>query len=70
MKFIENIKELKKGDSLIIKDNKYFSSQGFTTIKGEVFSFDDDKKHFSIKCIERNSIDRIEIDDGKIFFIS
>jgi hypothetical protein len=70
MKLIENIEELKKGDILIIKDNEYFYLQGYQKINGEVFVIDKNEQHFSIKCKETKSIDRININDGKIFLIS
>jgi hypothetical protein len=70
MKLIENIIELKKGDYIIIKDNKYFASLGFSKVSGEVFLFDADKEHFTVKCKESNSIEKIKNGDGKIFLIS
>lgn len=70
MKLIESINELKKGDILIIKDNQFFSERGYSTINGEVFSFDQDKRHFSIKCRETNTIEKISIEQGKIFSLS
>jgi hypothetical protein len=70
MKLIENILDLKKGDCIIIKDNTYFASLGFSKVTGEVFLFDSDKENFSIKCKESNSIEKIKKDDGKIFLIS
>lgn len=70
MKFVENINELKKGDILIVKDNEYFSAKGYSTVKGEVFSFVPDKLHFLIKCKETNAIEKINIEHGKIFAIS
>ena len=70
MKLIQEIYELKKGDTLIIKDNEYYHNLGFTSVKGEVFLLNIDELLFSVKCKETNSIDKINIKDGKFFLIS
>jgi hypothetical protein len=69
MKLIENINELKKGDSIIIKDNSYFLSQGLSKVKGEVFLIDKDHDLLTVKCTESNSIERVSLTDGKFFLV-
>jgi hypothetical protein len=70
MKIIRSVAEIKKGDTVIVKDNEFFSELGYQTVRGDVFSFDNDSSHFSIKCKETDSIVKISIENGKIFLIS
>lgn len=70
MKIIRSVAELKKGDTLIVKDNEFFSELGYQAVRGDVFSFDNDSTNFSIKCKETDSIVKISIENGKIFLIS
>lgn len=69
MKFVENIQDLKKGDNIIVKDNRYLSSQGFFKIKAEVFSIKVKENLITIKSLERDSIDEISLEDGKFFLV-
>jgi hypothetical protein len=70
MKIIRSIVELKKGDTVIVKDNDFFAELGYEKVKGDVFSLDHDNFNFSIKCKETDSIVKINIEHGKIFLIS
>lgn len=69
MKIITSLAELKKGDTLIVKDNKIFAELGYASVRGDVFSFDHDSSIFSIKCKETDSIVKISIENGKFFLI-
>jgi hypothetical protein len=70
MKLVENIKDLKKGDTLIVKDNEFFSQQGYTKICGEVFLLNNEEQSLLLRCQETNTIEKIYLSDGKIFSIS
>lgn len=70
MKIIRSVAELKKGDTIIVKDNEIFAELGYEKVKGDVFSFDNDSSIFSIKCKETDSIVKINIENGKFFLIS
>ena len=70
MKLIQNIAELKKGDTVIVKGNAKFYARGFARVLGDVFSVDHGNPNFTIRCRETGSIETISIDNGTIFLIS
>jgi len=70
MKLISAIEELKKGDSIIIKDDQKFCSLGYTKVFGEVFKIESGKSYFSIKCEQTKSIEEVKIENGKIFLMN
>jgi hypothetical protein len=70
MKLIQNLAELKKGDTVIVKDNTKFYACGFARVFGDVFSVDQENPNFTIRCKETGSIETISIDNGTIFLIS
>lgn len=69
MKIIRNLSELKKNDTIIIKNNKSFLILGYQKIIGTVFLIKDDNKKFSIKCKETGFIENIEFGDGDVFLL-
>ena len=69
MKLIRNLKELKKGDTVIIKDHANFSKLGYERVVGDVFSIEIGKPIFTIKCKETNSFEKVSIENGQIFLI-
>ncbi len=69
MKVITNLQDLKKGDTVIIKDNLQFENRGLMKVTGDVFDIDFQKPHFTIKCIETAEIERINFADAKVFLI-
>jgi hypothetical protein len=69
MKMIKNIDELRKGASVIVKDCPFFEAQGFTKISGDVFEIQKGNNHFTLKCRETESIEKITIESGKIFLL-
>lgn len=70
MKLICSIEELKKGDTIIIKDNQKFNSLGFNKVFGEVYQIESGKSFISIKCEQTNSIEEVKIDNGLIFLLN
>ena len=70
MKLIRNLAELKKGDTVIVKDNAKFYACGFARVFGDVFSVDQGNPNFTIRCRETGSFETISIDNGTIFLIS
>ena len=69
MKLVKSLAELKKGDTVIVKDNASFSNLGYTRVFGDVFNIDSGKSIFTIKCKETNSIEKVSIENGQIFLI-
>ncbi len=69
MKLIQDISELKKGDSIIVKDHVFFSNLGFARVFGDVFFIEKGSPNFTIKCKETNSIEKVNVESGKIFLI-
>ncbi len=69
MRLITNLGELKKGDTVILKDHEFFSSLGFARVFGEVFDMAQGQSEFTIKCKETDSIEKVSIQNGKIFLI-
>ena len=70
MKLINDISELKKGDNVIVKDYSRFEALGLGRISGFVFSLEEGKSNFTIKCTETDSIEEVNVESGKIFFIN
>jgi hypothetical protein len=70
MKLIRELKELKKGDTVIVKDNEFFTALGFSTLSGDVFSFEKETPYFTIRCLETSSIEKVSIEEGRIFLIN
>lgn len=70
MKLVTHISELKKGDTLIVKDNSAFHDRGLSKVFGDIFSIDKKKTLITIKCKETESLEIINIDNGVIFLIS
>lgn len=70
MKLISDIAELKKGDTIIVKDQECFETLGFARVCGDVFDIDPRKPNFTIKCKETNSIEEVSVESGKIFLIN
>lgn len=69
MKIIRSIAELKKGDTIIVKDHSKFSALGYARVFGDVFNIDLGKPIFTIRCKETNTLENISIENGKIFLI-
>ncbi|MDD4976554.1 MAG: hypothetical protein PHY93_19515 [Bacteriovorax sp.] len=70
MKMISDIAELKKGDTIIVKDYACFESLGYRKVFGEVFSIDLGNPNFIIKCKETDAFENVSIENGKIFLIN
>jgi hypothetical protein len=69
MKIINHLAELKKGDTVIIKNARDFEKRGLMKITGDVFNIDHLKPEFTIKCKETSAIERINFDNAKIFLL-
>lgn len=69
MKIIRNITELKKGDTVIVKDYACFEALGFRSVSGNVFNIVQGMPNFTIKCNETGSIESVSVESGKIFLI-
>jgi hypothetical protein len=69
MKMIKTLDELRKGASVIVKDCPIYEALGFTKISGDVFEIQEGNNHFTLKCIETESIERINMESGRIFLI-
>lgn len=69
MKIIRNIAELRKGDTVIVKDYACFEAMGYRRVSGYVFNIDLGKPNFTIKCKETDSIENVSVENGKIFLI-
>lgn len=69
MKMIRDLAELKKGDTVIIKDNASFETRGFNRVTGDVYSIDPANPKFTIKCNETASIEEVSLESAKIFLI-
>lgn len=70
MKLVNDIAELKKGDTVIVKDYAIFSALGFARVFGDVFDIEIGKSNFSIKCQETNTIEKVNMKNGKVFLIN
>ena len=70
MKMIQSISELKKGDTVIIKNSHSFESIGLNSVSGDIFEIENDKPFFTIKCKETDKFEKISLKDGIIFLIS
>lgn len=69
MKLISTISELRKGDTVIVKDQLRFEEMGLRSISGDVFDIEAEKQSFIIKCKETSSLEEISVKGGKIFLI-
>lgn len=70
MRLINDTTELKKGDTVILKDHEFFSALGYARVSGEVFDMAQGQPEFTIKCEETDSIEKVSIQNGKIFLIN
>lgn len=70
MKLIKSINELKKGDTIIVKDNADFYIRGFSRVLGDILTIEQTKLSLTIKCIETNSVESVMLGSGIIFLIS
>lgn len=70
MKFINDISELKKGDTIIVKDNAGLCERGFSKVLGDILYIEKGKSNFVIKCKETNSLESINLDTGLIFLLN
>lgn len=69
MKVINHIAELKKGDTIIIKNARDFEKRGLMKVTGDVFTIDLSKPKITIKCNETASIEEVNFEHAKIFLI-
>lgn len=70
MKVILNLKELKKGDTVIIKHAKEFDERGLMRITGDVFELESKDPHtFTIKCLETKEIEKIFFSQVKVYLV-
>ena len=70
MRLISSMDELKKGDTVIVKDHAWFESLGFAKVFGDIYSIEAGGTIFTIKCEETNSIEEVNIENGKIFLLN
>ena len=70
MKLINDIAELKKGDTVILKDYLAFEAKGYSRVFGDIFNIERESTDFIIKCKETNSFEKIPFEKGKIFLIN
>ncbi len=69
MKIIRDIKELKKGDTVIVKNNPAFMLMGYRFVSGDIFNIERGNSNFVIRCKETKRFEKINVDDGLIFYI-
>lgn len=69
MKIITNLEELKKGDTVIIKNARDFERRGLMRVTGDVFTIDAKGPEFTIKCKETAAIEKVNFENAKIFLI-
>ena len=69
MKRVSDIRELKKGDTIIVKDCPSFMSLGFKSISGDIFTIEPGKPSFTIRCKETENFEQVSLEDGIIFLI-
>lgn len=69
MKIITHLEELKKGDTVIIKNARDFEKRGLMRVTGDVFTIDAKGPEFTIKCKETAAIEKVNFDSAKIFLI-
>lgn len=70
MKMISSIDELKKGDTIIVKDHASFEALGYSRVTGQVFIINRGIPEFTIKCEETDSIEIVNIENGRVFLIN
>lgn len=69
MKMIHSISELKKGDTVIVKNSHNFEAKGYKSISGDIYEIEIDNPIFTIRCKETENIEKISLKDGIIFLI-
>lgn len=69
MKIITDLHELKKGDTVIIKNADILKKRGLARITGDIFNIDATKPEFTIKCVETSEIEKVNFYDAKVFLI-
>ena len=70
MKLISDIDELKKGDTIIVKDSKWFDERGLARVTGDIYSIDKSNFKIQIQCVETDSIEEFALNNSKVFLIS
>ncbi len=70
MKLIVEINELKKGDTVILKDYSVFENKGFSRVYGDIFEIENESTDLVIRCKETNSFEKVHFEKGKIFLIN
>jgi hypothetical protein len=70
MKLISDISELKKGDTVIVKDNAGLVARGFSKVLGDILLIEKGRLDFTLKCKETDSLESITLDTGLIFLIN
>ncbi len=70
MKLIIEINELKKGDTIILKDYSFFEIKGFSRVYADIFEIEKESTDLVIKCKETNSFEKVHFEKGKIFLIN
>lgn len=69
MKLVREINELKKGDTIILKDYPSFENKGFSRVGGDIINIQKESADFVIKCKETKSLEKVSFEKGKIFLI-
>ena len=69
MKLIRSIAELKKGDTVIVKNCSAFMSLGLKNISGDIFNIERGSSKLTIKCKETKSFEIINLEDGIVFYV-
>lgn len=67
MKIITDLRALKRGDTVIIKDAKDFDKRGLFKLTGDVFNIE--YPEFTIKCQETKEIERVNFVGAKVYLI-
>ncbi|MBC7540178.1 MAG: hypothetical protein H7281_15240 [Bacteriovorax sp.] len=70
MKLINDITELKKGDTIIVKGNASLLARGFSKVLGDILLIEKGKLNFTLKCKETDSLESINLDTGLVFLIN
>jgi len=68
MKIITDLQDLKKGDSVIIKNSEGFEKRGLLKISGDVFNIQ--SPELTIKCVETNEIEKVNFFNSKVYLIT
>ena len=70
MRLVREINELKKGDTILLKDYSIFEDKGFSRVFGDIFNIEKESTDFVIKCKETNSFEKVQFEKGKIFLVN